>query len=98
MQPRSRIVAAVAFLVAGAVLAVAGFFSGALGPAHAAAVGFLGLVIVALGALLLRARQGGARRGFRPRSPAVLYAQLPVLRAQAWPQGRKMSGVPPQAP
>ena len=56
MQPRSRIVAAVAFLGAGAVLAVAGFFSGAPGldPAQGAAVGFLGLVIAALGALLLR--------------------------------------------
>ena len=41
MQPRSRIVAAVAFLGAGAVLAVAGFFSGAPGldPARGAAVG-----------------------------------------------------------
>lgn len=64
MQPRSRIVAAVAFLVAGAVLAVAGFFSGALDldPAHAAAVGFLGLVIAALGALLLRRGLAGRAR------------------------------------
>lgn len=64
MQPRSRIVAAAAFLVAGAVLAVAGLFSGApdLDPAHAAAVGFLGFVIAALGALLLRRGLAGRAR------------------------------------
>lgn len=77
MQPRSRIVAAVAFLVAGAVLAVAGFFSGALDldVAHAAAVGFLGLVIAALGVLLLR--RGLAGRA-RPMSAAAAPAAIPL--------------------
>lgn len=56
MHYRSRIVAAGLFLAAGGALAVAGFFSDALmfDLAHAAAVGFLGLVIIALGGLLLR--------------------------------------------
>lgn len=56
MRYRSRIMAAVVFLAVGGALATGGFFSGALDLdfAHAAAVGFLGLVIVALGGLLLR--------------------------------------------
>lgn len=56
MHHHSRIAAAVFFLAAGGVLAVAGFLSGELGLelAPSVAVGFLGLVIIALGVLLLR--------------------------------------------
>lgn len=56
MHYRSRIVAAGLFLAAGGALAVAGFFSDALtlDSAHATAAGFLGLVIIALGVVLLR--------------------------------------------
>lgn len=72
MHYRSRMAAAVVFLATGAGLAVAGFFSGALDLdfAHAVAVGFLGLVIVALGVLLLR-RALAARVTEAPRAVAA---------------------------
>lgn len=56
MHYRSRIGAAGVFLAAGGGLAIAGLLSadGSLDLAKALAVGFLGLVIVALGVLLLR--------------------------------------------
>ena len=77
MHYRSRIAAAVVFLAAGAGLAVAGFFSGALALdfAHAVAVGFLGLVIVALGVLLLR--RALAARVTAPPRPAAAPGPLP---------------------
>ncbi|MBD5539122.1 MAG: hypothetical protein HDQ94_03905 [Desulfovibrio sp.] len=77
MHYRSRIVAAAVFLAAGGALAVAGFFSDALtlDLAHAAAVGFLGLVIIALGALLLR--RGLAERSGPARAPDAAPQALP---------------------
>ena len=67
MNYRSRIAVAVVLLAAGAALAVAGFFSadGSLELAKAMAVGFLGLVVIALGVLLLR-------RGLAERPPTEL--------------------------
>ena len=72
MHYRSRIVAAGIFLAAGTILAVVGFFSDALmlDLAHAAAVGFLGLVIIAIGAFLLK-------RGFAERPAPVLPPDAP---------------------
>ena len=77
MHYRSRIVAAGLFLAAGGVLAVAGFFADALtlDLAHAAAVGFLGLVILALGVLMLR--RGLAERPHRERAAAATPQPLP---------------------
>lgn len=77
MNYRSRIVAAGLFFAAGGALAVAGFFSGALtlDLSHAAAVGFLGLVIIALGVLLLR--RGLAERPQRERAPGAAPQPLP---------------------
>lgn len=77
MHYRSRIVAAGLFLAAGGALAVAGFFADALtlDLAHAAAVGFLGLVIVALGVLLLR--RGLAERPKPERRPDAAPQPLP---------------------
>ncbi|MBD5647397.1 MAG: hypothetical protein HDQ89_07180 [Desulfovibrio sp.] len=77
MHYRSRIVAAGLFLLAGGVLAVAGFFADALtlDLAHAAAVGFLGLVILALGVLMLR--RGLAERPRRERPAATAPQPLP---------------------
>ena len=56
MHRHSRIAAAVFFLAAGGALAVVGFLSSEFGLelAPSVAVGFLGLVIIALGVLLLR--------------------------------------------
>lgn len=77
MHYRSRIVAAGLFLIAGGVLAVAGFFADALtlDLAHAAAVGFLGLVILALGMLMLR--RGLAERPRKERPAAAAPQPLP---------------------
>ncbi|MDE7242100.1 phage minor head protein [Desulfovibrio sp.] len=68
MRYRSRIVAAGLFVVAGGLLAGAGFFADALtlDLAHAAAVGFLGLVILALGLLMLRRGLAERPRKERP--------------------------------
>lgn len=70
MHYRSRIVAAGLFLAVGGGLAVAGFFADALTLhlAHAAAVGFLGLVIIALGVLLLRRGLCESPQAERPKS------------------------------
>lgn len=77
MHYRSRIVAAGLFVTAGGVLAVAGFFADALtlDLAHAAAVGFLGLVILALGVLMLR--RGLAERPRKERPAATAPQPLP---------------------
>ena len=77
MHHRSRIVAAGLFLVAGGALAVVGFFADALtlDLAHAAAVGFLGLVILALGVLMLR--RGLAERPRQERPAAAAPQPLP---------------------
>ena len=70
MHHHSRIAAAVLFLAAGGALAVAGFLSGEFGLelATSVAVGFLGLVIVALGVLLLRRGLSESLGAERPRS------------------------------
>ena len=77
MHYRSRIVAAGIFLAAGGALAVAGFLADALtlDLAHAAAVGFLGLVVVALGVLLLR--RGLSERPKPERPPDAAPQPLP---------------------
>ena len=77
MHYRSRIAAAAVFLAAGGALAVAGFLSGelALDFAAAVAVGFLGLVIIALGVLLLR--RGLAERPKPERRPDAAPQPLP---------------------
>ena len=77
MHYRSRMAAAVVFLAAGAGLAVTGFFSSALALDFAAAmaVGFLGLVIVALGVLLLR--RALAARVTAPPKPSGAPVPLP---------------------
>lgn len=77
MHFHSRIVAAGLLLAAGACLVVAGFFADALtlDLAHAAAVGFLGLVIVALGVLMLR--RGFAERPRRERASDAPAQPLP---------------------
>ena len=108
MHYRSRIVAAGLFLAAGAGLAVGGFFADALtlDLAHAAAVGFLGLVILALGVLLLR--RGLAERPRRERPPDAAPQLLPYytrncpfcgrrlgLREEKCPQCRRR--MPPDA-
>ena len=108
MHYRSRIVAAGLFLAAGAGLAVGGFFADALtlDLAHAAAVGFLGLVILALGVLLLR--RGLAERPRRERPPDAAPQPLPYytrncpfcgrrlgLREEKCPQCRRR--MPPDA-
>lgn len=81
MHYRSRLAAAAVFLAAGGALAVAGFFSGelALDFAPAVAVGFLGLVIIALGVLLLRRglseRPKPERRPDAPPQPLPYYSR-----------------------